>query len=298
MIARKLLFLTVVLFGFAALGQSLLIGVLEDVPREHAQSPNPRVRVLFRKQKAAWLPFPNDCRNEECLKTVASRFPDRTLWTIAFDGHGLGTLSARTPQQYFYYSEIGLQDVESGTQLPRVGKQSPEFGGYTGKALFRPLVAISRPYFADPEAWEPSQLRPELLIVLRSQFRQHNPNLCRLSERDESTLEPFRYGDEEMKVVKSYHSTGGWTIARVHLAGAIECDDVEAGFEIEDQWFVITPQNTASYLDSGMWLVDVGDYDNDGKSELLFAINRDNRGGYVLYYERFKKNSSFEYTYH
>jgi hypothetical protein len=27
-----------------------------------------------------------------------------------------------------------------------------------------------------------------------------------------------------------------------------------------------------------MWLVDAGDYDNDGKSELVFAIDRANEG--------------------
>ena len=33
----------------------------------------------------------------------------------------------------------------------------------------------------------------------------------------------------------------------------------------------------------------LGDYGNDGKSELVFAINRDNRSGYELFYNDFQK---------
>ena len=36
------------------------------------------------------------------------------------------------------------------------------------------------------------------------------------------------------------------------------------------------------FLDSGMRLVDAGDYDRDGKSELLFSINRYGIGWYEL----------------
>jgi hypothetical protein len=47
-----------------------------------------------------------------------------------------------------------------------------------------------------------------------------------------------------------------------------------------------------------MWLVDAGDYDNDGKSELVFSIDRYNRGGYELFYDDFKKRTIFEFGYH
>jgi hypothetical protein len=295
---RKFIALAIVCFSIAALGQTPLIGVLEDVPKEQGKSPNARVRVLFHKEKADWLAFPGDCPDEQCLNIIASKFPSRASWTIALDGRRLGQVSARTPSRYSSYAEVGLQDVEAGSPVPRTGKPSSEFGGYTERVVFRPLVAVSAPYFADPEGWKPSQLPSDLRTSLRSQFRQKNPKLCRVSSRDESKLEPFVYRDEEIEVVKSYHATSGWTVARVHLHGAIECGDIEAGFEIDDQWFVITPNKMVSFLDSGMWLVDAGDYDNDGKSELLFAINRENRGGYVLYYEHFKKRSSFEYSFH
>jgi hypothetical protein len=47
-----------------------------------------------------------------------------------------------------------------------------------------------------------------------------------------------------------------------------------------------------------MWLVDAGDYGNDGRSELLFSIDRYNRGGYELFYDDFRKRAVFEFSYH
>lgn len=47
-----------------------------------------------------------------------------------------------------------------------------------------------------------------------------------------------------------------------------------------------------------MMLVDAGDYDNDGESELLFAITDYNRGGYKLFYDKFTKSVEFKFNYH
>jgi hypothetical protein len=84
----------------------------------------------------------------------------------------------------------------------------------------------------------------------------------------------------------------------MHLDGAIDCNDTDAGFEIDDPWFVMDTNGSVLYLDSGMFLVDAGDYDGDGKSELIFSIDRDNRGGYRIFYDEFRKRAQLEYSYH
>jgi hypothetical protein len=86
-------------------------------------------------------------------------------------------------------------------------------------------------------------------------------------------------------------------VARLHLH-AIECQDTEAGFDIDDPWFFVDTKKAVSYLDSGVWLVDAGDYDNDGKSELIFSINREDEGGYEIWYDDFKKHTAFRFSYH
>jgi hypothetical protein len=47
-----------------------------------------------------------------------------------------------------------------------------------------------------------------------------------------------------------------------------------------------------------MWLVDTGDYDNDGKTELIFCVDDYNEGGYRLFYDNLKKQSAFTFSYH
>lgn len=87
-------------------------------------------------------------------------------------------------------------------------------------------------------------------------------------------------------------------IARLRLLGAIDCTDTEAGFQISDSWFSLDPRKSTQYIGEGIWLVDAGDYDNDGQSELLFAIDGYNRGGYELFYDHVQKHATFEYSYH
>jgi len=65
-----------------------------------------------------------------------------------------------------------------------------------------------------------------------------------------------------------------------------------------EQWFAVGPEKQIIFLDQGMWLVDAGDYDNDGKSEVLFSIDGYNRGGYQLFYDDFKKHAVSEFSYH
>jgi hypothetical protein len=100
-----------------------------------------------------------------------------------------------------------------------------------------------------------------------------------------------------LKLVKSYASTTGWKLAHVHL-DATDCEDTEAGFGIDDPWFLIDDKGGVRYLGSGMFLVDIGDYDADGKAELMFAISGDNIGGYRIYYDEFRRSAEFKFHYH
>jgi hypothetical protein len=277
----------------------IILGVLEDVPGVYdGEPPSPGVRVAFRKKGSDWEALPNDCGESSCLKAVASTYPREIGWTIAFDGKRLGHVTGRTPEEFDFYAHIGLQKVISALPVPTVGKRSAENEGDIGGAVYRPLVAVSQPFFNDPESWKPAQLPAELIGILRQNFRQRFPKLCKSSPRDESKLVRFAYRDEDVRLVKAYTSKRQWGIARLSLKGAIDCNDLEADFGIDDPWFVIDPQRLVRYFGSGMWLVDAGDYDNDGKAELVFSIGRYNRGGYVLFYDDFKKSATFEYRYH
>jgi len=282
----------------ATFAQEVVLGVLEDNHGWYAGEPNFRaVRVVFRKVGFDWKPFPSECGDQQCLKTIAASYPHEMKWTIAFDGKNLGQITSSTPSDFKWYAAVGQQEIAGNDPVPTVGKPSPEFGGYTEATVYRPLVANSQSYFKDPEEWKPAKPSPDLTSVLRKAFRQQFPKLCRLGGPEHNRMDAFPYRDQEVAVVKAYASRLGWTIARLHLQ-AVDCADTEAGFDIDDPWFAIAPSRSAIHLDDGMWLVDAGDYDNDGKSELVFSIDRDNRGGYELFYDNFKRHVSFEFNYH
>lgn len=281
-----------------AFGQEVVLGILEDSHGWYAGEPNFRaVRVVFQKVGGEWKPFPNDCPDQQCLKSLAAKYPHEMKWTVTFDGRNVGNIISHTPNEFKWYAAVGQQEIADTADIPKIGKPSPEFGGYAGGAVYRPLVANSQPYFKDPEGWKPTQPSQKMVARLQGAFRKQFPLLCRLGGPNSSEINPFPYRNEDVKVVKTYQSNAGWAVSRLHLE-TVDCADVEAGFDIDDPWFVVSPTQSVRYLDSGIWLVDAGDYDNNGRSELVFSINRDNRGGYVLFYDDFKKRASFEFSWH
>jgi hypothetical protein len=287
-------------FGALVLAQSsVIVGVLEDGPGDSLGAQHTRdVRVLFRKSGQGWNAYPSNCADQACLKAMTAAYPKEISWTIAFDGRNLGALSTRTPEEFGMYWRVGQQQIAPSQQVPTIGKRTKEFGGFLDAEVYRPLVAVSQPNFKDPDEWKAAQISAQkVLSSLRKKFRQGFPKLCKNPENEEERLKPYAYHDQDIQLVKSYHSVGGWGLARLHVE-ATDCEDSEAGFGLADPWYVVDPSGSVRYLGSGMLLVDAGDYDGDGKSELLFSIEGQNLGGYRIYYDNFKKSAEFRFNYH
>jgi hypothetical protein len=45
-------------------------------------------------------------------------------------------------------------------------------------------------------------------------------------------------------------------------------------------------------------LVDAGDYDGDGKAEVIFFVSGYNEDGYAMFYDAFRKNVFSTWSYH
>lgn len=277
--------------------QSVVLGLLEEVPGVHAGDPSFRgVRVAFRKERGEWSAFPGDCQDSDCLKRVASEYPVEIRWSIGFDGRNLGQVTGRTPKEFDFYSHVGLQEIASDGAIPTVGKRSPQYAGFAAESLYRPLIANSQPYLKDPDLWKPARLSAELIEVLRQQFRLKFPTVSNCASVRENLPKPWPYQNKDIRVTKAYSSKNHWSLAQLSL-DAYRCDGAPDDAFV-DQWFAISPERDIRFLDRGMWLVDAGDYDDDGKSELVFSIAEDNRGGYRLFSDDFKKRSVFEFSFH
>jgi hypothetical protein len=281
---------------FAASAQSVILGVLEDVPPVYAgDTDNPAVRVVFQFDDGKWIAFPSDCPDQDCLRRIVAQYPASVQWSIGLNGREIGKVSTRKPQQFDFYAHVGLQSLDQPSQAPKIGSRSEEFGGFTGEAVYRPLVASSESFFSDPDHWKESTVPGNIQIALRQAFRRENPRLCNRDQTDETKSVPFPYTDAQVRIAKALKSKAGIWIAELHLDNASECDDV---VEFDDPWFVVRPDGSADYIGEGMWLVSAGDFNNDGRSEILFSIARYNRGGYELFYDQVTKHVSFEYSFH
>ena len=217
-------------------------------------------------------------------------------WTIAFDGRNVGQLTTSKPDKFDFYSYIGQEKIRGTEPIPAIGKPSQQFSGWIGQPVLHPLMAVSRPNYRDPEQWKPAQLAPELVKLVRSEFRQKFPKVSNCDNPDANNEKPWPYQDDNIKVVKTYSSNTGWAAVRVELE-PYRCDG-PADDAFVDQWFSISPERQIRFLDTAMWLVDAGDYDSYGTSEIVFSLDDYDRGGYRLFYDHFKKEVVFEFIYH
>jgi len=289
--------LTILLLGASLAAQSppLMLGALEDTSGKFAEDPHSRsVRAIFYRSGSDWKPFATDCISEDCLRKLASDFPRETDWTIAFDGRKIGQLRSRIPAEIESYSRAGQQQIlNAGPKNPvaTIGQRTDEFAGFIEEPVYRPLVAISEPNFKDPDVWKPVLLDAATTTAVRHEFRKKYPKItdCEVEElRD--------YRDLDIKILHAYASKPGWRLILTSVKGC-DIDDLR-GDGLSLEWFIVDPTGAARYLHGNMRLVDAGDYDNSGHSQLLFLIDDDNRGGYRFYYDDFQKEAAFEYTFH
>ena len=294
-----LLALVQVLAAQTAQDTKIILGVLEDRPGTYDDPRDARrVRVAFEKPGRDWKAFPSDCPDQSCLKSLAPEYPQAVVWTISFDGKNLGRVTGRTPQQFDFYSTVGQQEITSPGRVPTIGKKSIEFAGIFDQPVYRPLVANSQPYFTDPDVWKLAPLSDDLAFASRRMFRKKFPKALNCTRRNQeaATATPWSYLDGDIKIRKTYSSARGWWLVQVRLEEYL-CEGPPDDL-FQDQWFVIDPQKSVRFLGAGMLLVDAGDYDNCGKSEVLFSLSQYNRGGYRLFYDDFTKQAAFEFSYH
>jgi len=277
--------------------QPVLLGILEDTAGQYADAPHYRdVRVVFRRAGDSWEAFPSTCSGEDCLKSVAARFPAEVNWTVAFDGRKLGDVTARTPPAFEFYSAIGQQQIVGDAAPPTIGKRSVAFGGFLAEAVYRPLVAVSQTNYRDPDGWKPAKLSNGSLLSAQQAFRKKFPSVENCTTKNSDKSVPWSYPLANIQLQKAYASNRNWFLVELALSGN-RCDG-PPDRAFAPQWFVITPEREVRWLDSGMWLVDAGDYDNDGRSELVFSIDGYNRGGYRLLYDDFRHTAAFEFSFH
>jgi hypothetical protein len=268
----------------------IYLGVLEP-PLDQAKGQF-HVRVAFRFHDQQWSAMPDHDENDEALK-LAAKFPTRVLWTIALHGNNLGQLSgARQPG--YSNSNVGLEDLTRGSKPPAIKDDSAQFETWRGTAPDRPLVAVSAPNYQDPDHWTPFDVPAEMRARAVAAFKQKIALDIACEGKPtraypDSAVQPYR---------KAYRSeSGDMLIALKPDPRFWRCGDGPKGDEWQSVWFHSKGDNVR-WIGNSLALLDIGDYNGEGTSQILFQYDGYNRDGYILLDPRDDSKNEFSWSYH
>lgn len=272
------------------------IAVLEHNPGALADDPAKFVvRFVFQNSGDGWKSRDPGCRDEACLANSAATWPPTAAWTIVHAGAVVGKVDATTPKAWTRYADVGTQQVASTAEIPKVGVPTRGWVD-SDQEFYRPLVAISRPTASDPEGWKDAPLAPVVLGTVQGAFTAQFNDVSNCESDGGTEFKPMKYKPADIAIAASYTSTTGWVVA-TSLLTDYRCDGPPDS-PFLPQTFAISPDLKIQYLGESLQLVDAGDFDGNGKSELLFAIQRGNTGGYELHFDDFAGHATFAYSHH
>lgn len=252
-----------------AADQPLYVGVLEHPPET---STRPHIRVAFQFVNGNWSAIPHEAADVDALAAVQKFFPDHVSWTVALDGKKLGAVDSHSLEVRLY-KDVGVHELMPESKVPTVRDTAKAFVTWMGASPYRPLVVISQPNYADPDRWKPFRPAAALGKQARAAFRSAPEAPASSYPDSDIYLQP-----------KGYRSSGGDSVIELRLRAA-------------QAWFLV--KNAVVYwIGNSLTLLDAGDYDGDGVSELLFQKSRYNHDGYLLFHVRDQSKQEFDWSYH
>lgn len=280
--------------GMGASGEPpnrVLVGVLEDT-RSTAGVAEHRIRVAFRADgSGGWkgltdglpLTFPDGFdppKYEAAEATLRRELPTETRWAVCSDGRTLGTLESVLPPTWGYSKLRGTHVVRPRQDVPSVGVASEDFSGWPGNPVHRPLALSSTGHCRDPSGWRPIALTQAELRKLLPKLRAA-VNARGALWRDESV---------DLNGIPTINKV--FRDRRSNLIVTLSTNDSEKAT------FYVPKSGTARHLGNWLSLIDAGDYDGDGRSELLFMFQREDFDGYLMFYDEASRYASFGWIYH
>jgi len=282
---------------FSSTANPLVMGVLEQPQCKTGQKT--LARLLFAKSGGHWVALKNEY---ETPKNLNLTLPN---WTIAINCRNLGNIKLRDPNpsaptlKDWYYGRDKLYEPVNVEKVPIIKNESKSFRGWCNTPMSRPLVIVSQPNFSDPEEWKPfspdQSYKQRLHVPLKLVIGRFKAIRCTTKGGEHPV--PWEFKPEDLIFYKSYRSGSGQELVCIGLdPGKIGCDNPPLP-EWSGNWFLLD-SDKIEFLGNEMELVDAGDYDKDGRSELLFWHSGYNRDGYVLIYDHFRQKVEYIWNYH
>jgi hypothetical protein len=285
--------------------KAIYVGVLEDDrgqlnrlgPKDPTPVANRIITPAFEKDGSEW-------------KTVAS-LNQRITWTVAFDGKKLGEVESEPRSQVASEKGGGPTNVQviqtPRGKIPSIGKPQGRFNGNFGRLVRRPLIVVSRPHFSDPDHWARKEPPPPAVAEVRASFRKTFRHLRQCDASGEALKDDWKIPDSEIVVSKSYGSEKREFLIEtriLHNKCLFNADADDFQSLGGNQIFYVAPDDRGAVFLGLQWeMVDAGDYDGDGKSEVIFYIAQGKdvdveTEGYVLFYDHFSHSVRFVWENH
>ena len=277
--------------------EPILIGVLDEKQQcDSSKVADERALIMFAKAANGWISLDSE------------DFPDIKVnwnhkWTVAFDGRSLGTVNLKSvspsykkDSDWFYPGELWLAPIG---KFPSMKNASKSFGGWCDTPKFRPLVLVSKSNVKDPAGWKPfkagAEYKEMLFESLSNVLKREQVVNCRNPEQEKA--DPYAFKTEDLRIIAGYRSTDGSILISIGLNPEnYHCDGpMDAAWL--DHWFRIR-NSQIDFIGEDLQLIDAGDYDADGTSEVMFWSSGYNKDGYVLYYDDLLKRVEFKWNYH
>lgn len=288
----------VMLAQSSANGGTVYVGILDDA-RERVWRGKTDVDELrlvmpaFEKIGTEW-------------QSISSFSPLEMKWTISSDGKNLGEIETRANTKEGGADQLSSPESRAkqfiathAANVPVVGKPSQNFTGASFlvglKTVHRPLVVVSKPYYRDPDGWKRLQLPERIAALVRAGFRGQYPHVDRC-EREAIAEHDWKYPDSALTLPTAYASNKNSFLVAVKL-NAGDCgwggrpdDPVDPWVR---QWFFVAPDGSVRRVGGFEELLDAGDYDNDGRSEIIFFSTRsEHSDAYDLLYDDLQKRAT------
>lgn len=206
-----------------------------------------------------------------------------------FDGSRWSSVNAEAARDAEW--NLVLFGARVGSMKP--GAVPPElpaegFGNWLGDYRYRPLAATTGSNFRDVDGWKQYPLRV-LTAEARRAFRKDaklDPE-CSGRNYPDSWIQPLG---------TAYRSrSGNLLIAMRANPEKTKCEVLGDGWV--SSWFWVHA-GVFHWLGNEMSLLDAGDYDGDGRSELLFQTAGYNQNGYLLIRVPSLQKVSVTWSYH
>ncbi len=247
------------------------IGILEDSRK--IKEGTRIIEFAFEKiDTSSWKPTsPNSTEN----------------WIIAWNGQNKGNIQTKL--------EGGLYVLKTPSAFESF-QDYLEFSGWLyPEKLRRPLVVVHDGNHKDPENWKKVKPSPEKKSLITKEFKKDFPHYS-LCKEEKVLKRVWNYPEKLIKLGTSYENKNGNGLYLVSLAH-YECGLAE-GPVLSHLYFYNSKNNSIKKIDLELRLVDAGDYDNDGNSELLFQNTKYNTHGYKLFSSELTLLSEKSWSYH